>query len=83
MEAVEKRVQGGGEAERYTESLILRLQQVAFRVTRLPTVDGIQGCPICFSYHVFVLVYFFPEVIFHSRVIGACPSTTDSILVMS
>ena len=27
----------------------------------------------------FVLLYFFPEVFFHCRVIGACPVTTDWI----
>ena len=40
---------------------------------------------ICFSYCVyfFCFTFFHPEVIFHSRVIGACPVITDCILAMS
>ena len=41
---------------------------------------------ICFSYCVYYLLFFicFPsEVIFRSRVIGACPVTTDCIVAMS
>ena len=43
---------------------------------------------ISFSYFVYlilssVLTCFPPEVIFRSRVIGACPATTDCIVAMS
>ena len=43
---------------------------------------------MCVSYCVcevssFVFICFPPEVIFRSRFIGACPVTTDSIVVMS
>ena len=33
-------------------------------------------------YEVLFLTYFFPELFFHSRVFGACPVTTDSILAV-
>ena len=43
-------------------------------------------CTICFSYCVCHLLFYFifsPEVIFRSRVIGACPVATDCIVAMS
>ena len=38
---------------------------------------------LCVLYSVFCFICFPPEIIFHSRVIGACPVTTDSVVAMS
>ena len=34
---------------------------------------------MCFSFDVYCFPFFFPEVLFHSKVIEACPVTTDRI----
>lgn len=36
-------------------------------------------CTMCFSFDVYCFPFFFPEVLFHSKVIEACPVTTDRI----
>ena len=45
------------------------------------------GYTVCFSYCVnylpFLFVFLLSEVIFRSRVVGACPVTTDCIVAMS
>ena len=59
-----------------------------FLVIALVFLSEVRTYTICFSYCVYHFLFlrsicFLPAVIFRSRVIGACPLTTDCIVAMS
>ena len=72
---------GSMRSSRFLWRLVMRTACTWYVLARTSLFIFVWGVDVCFSYHVYYsllsFLWFFTEVFFHSRVIGACPATTD------